>query len=329
MYFNQFSASVFSRLSAAALGALCLLGSSFAAAQQYPTRTVTIVISNAPGDLADLTSRIISPELSKILGQPVIVENKPGAGTLIGSQYVAKQAPADGYTIAAISVNALLILPLTVKEVSFEPLKDLPPFANIGASKLVFAANTQQPFKTFPDLVAYAKANPGKLNYGSSSSTTRLLTEILLAKDKLNIVYIPYAATAANFMALSQNENQMGFMPEGLALSDASKIQVLAQTGEKRSPNLPNAPLFSELGFAGIPGTSYTLNLRGGTPKPIVDKLHDSVVRVLQIPEVRGAIEKLTLEVASPTPPEAIVKFQTELAANYAAAAKVAGLQPQ
>ena len=321
--------SSFQRILLATIAAFAAAASP-AGAQNFPTKPVTIVVSNAPGDQADLVARILAPEMTKLLGQPVIVENKPGAATMIGTRHVAFEAPADGYTIAAISANALLTLPLVIKDAAdLDPMRDLPPFIELFSSKLVLAANTQQSWKTYPELVAYAKANPGKLNYGSSSAVTRIMTELQLHAENINIVYIPYSATAANFQALLTNENQLGIMPESQALTGADKVRVLWQTGDSRSANFPNAPTTTELGFPQIRGSIYSLNLRAGTPKPVVDKLFTVVSTVMRDPNVRQLMGRFQGEIATPTSPEKIAAGQAEIAKGYAATAKQIGITPQ
>jgi tripartite-type tricarboxylate transporter receptor subunit TctC len=309
--------------------AASILAAGSAAAQEYPSRTITIVVANASGDNADLSARILAPELSRILGQPVIVENKPGAGGLVGAEYVARTAPADGYTIADISVNALLILPVTVKDMRFDPIKDLPPFVNLIASKLMLAIPAAQPWKSFNDLVAAAKANPGTFNYGSSSSTTRLLTEWILHDRGLDVVYIPFSNTAANMLSMTRGDTHMGITSEPQVIGASGGLRVLAQTGEKRSANFPDVPVFGEVGFPDMPGASYTFNLRAGTPKPIVDKLYAATVQAMQQPSVRAAFEKLAVEVVPSTSPDAVVKSQELLAKKYAELAKQIGLERQ
>lgn len=307
-----------------------LFAAAGASAQNFPNKLITIVVAQAPGDQADLMARVLAPEMSKALGQPVIVTNKPGAGTFIGTDYVATQAPADGYTIGAISANSLLTLALTVKEATkIDPLKELPPFIEILASRLVLAANAQQTWKSFPALVAYARANPGKLNYGSSSPPTRILTELLLRAEKLDIAYVPYSTAAANFSALSTGEHQLGFMPEILALNLGPALQILAQTGDKRSANLPAVPTFGELGYPQIPGSIYSFNLRSGTPKPIVDKLHAVVSAALRQPDVMKAMAQFQGEIVAPQSPEAAAVKEAEIGRNYAALAKQLGIEPQ
>lgn len=143
--------------------AACVFGADSTMAQDYPSRPIRFIVPNTPGSSTDFPARIISPAMSKLLGQPIIVENKPGAAQLLGYEYVAKQVPADGYTIAVVTVPALVTLPLTVKNLRFDPLKDLRPIIGLVEQRFLLASSSQESWNTFREMVGYAKANPGKL----------------------------------------------------------------------------------------------------------------------------------------------------------------------
>ena len=140
-----------------------------AAAQEYPNRVIRIVITYAAGGVPDIVARIVAPEMSKVLGQPVIIENKPGADTVIGFDHVARLSPADGYTVVAAMVQGLASLPLLTKDLRFDAIKDLPPFIDLTDSRLVFGSAASYPWRSLNELMANARANPGKLNYGVAS----------------------------------------------------------------------------------------------------------------------------------------------------------------
>jgi tripartite-type tricarboxylate transporter receptor subunit TctC len=310
------------------IGLLTVWGGQGAFAQEFPNRAITIVVPNGPG-AADIPFRIIAPAMAKVLGQPVVVENREGAATLIGSNYVAKERPADGYTLSGQSVNALLTLPLTVKNSGLDPLKELPPLLNVSSSKLVLVANANQPWKTFPEMVAYAKANPGKLNYASSSSTTRLLTEMLFRAEGIDVAYVPFRATGTAITSIQAGETQVGLTIETLALAGGDKLRVIGQTGDKRSAKLPDVPTFAELGYPKLPGATYTLNVRAGTPKPIADKLYAAAEQALKDPEVQAQFDKLSMQVMPPLSTEDVIKSEQEQSKNFADVAKQIGLEPE
>lgn len=303
------------------------LGANVASAQDYPTRPIRFIVASSPGVTTDIVARIIAPEMSKLLGQPVIVENKTGSA-LIGYEYVAKQVPADGYTLSAAHVTALTTLPVTVKDLRFDPVKDLPPIVGLAKGRFVFGGSSKVPWSTFREMVAFARANPGKVNFGAPSSSVRLPTEALMADLKLNTTHVPYSAGGAYMQALAANEVQLGFVGEGSAVAFGDKFRPIAITGEQRSATFPDVPTFKELGHPQIPGIGYALNAPVGIPKIAIEKLHAAASRALQQPDVRARFAKLKLEVVNESP-EATARSIAEEAKLYADIARQVGLQPQ
>lgn len=266
--------------------------------------------------------------MSKTLGQPIVVENKPGATTIIGYEYVAKQVPADGYTIAAVLVTDLATLPVTVKDLRFDPLKDLPPVIGLAEGRFVMGSAAHLPSKSFNELVANAKANPGKLNYGSASVIGRLSAEAVIRQLGLDIVYVPYASGAAYLKGLVAGEVHMGFLAASAARNFGDKFRVLAVTGEQRMPALRDVPTFAELGFPNLRGLSHSLNAPAGIPKAAFDKLHAAASRALQQPAVRAGFQKLQLEITEQSA-EVANRRAAEEARYLADIARKAGIQPQ
>ena len=209
---------------------ICIWG-GLARSQDYPSKPVRLIVANTPGSIGDLTARIIAPEMSRNLGQPMIVENRPGANFIIGYEHVAK-SPADGYTLATVTVESLPILAVTAKNLRFDPLKDLPPFIGLIEGRLVVGSSTQLPWKTFDEMSAYIKANPGKMNSGTSSPASRLPLEALVRGKGLNLVHIPYSATGPYIQAISSAEIALGLITETQAASLGDKFRVLAISGE-------------------------------------------------------------------------------------------------
>lgn len=311
------------------ISSVSVFGTGFATAQDYPTKLIKWIVPNAPGVIEDILARVIAPEMSKFLGQSIIVENKPGAESIIGYEYVAKQVPADGYTLVSVHVQGLVTLPVTVKDLRFDPLKDLPPLIVLSEARYVFGSAFRLPWKTLNELAAYAKANPGKLNYGSSNSNLRLSAEVVIRDLGLNVVHIPYKAGAAYVLALTAgDEVQMGFLNEAAAIRLGEKFRVLAVTGEQRRAPFGDVPTFAELGLTRIPSVSFSLNVPAGIPKAAFDKLYAAASRALQLPEVKARFAKLGLEIAEQTP-EAAAKNLAETAKLYADIAKKVGIQPE
>jgi tripartite-type tricarboxylate transporter receptor subunit TctC len=304
------------------------LAAGAAAAQDYPNRLLRFIVPNTPGSTQDTLARTMGNEMSRLLGQPIVVENKPGADSTIGYEYVAKTAPADGYTLASVNVTGLASLPATSRDLRFDPLKDLPPVIGIGESRFVLASAASLPWKTLPELVAHAKANPGKLNFGASVPIVRLPMEVIIRHYGLDIAHIPYSASAPYVQALIVGEIQMGIIPEGLAIAQGDKLRVLAVTGEKRRPPFLDVPTFAELGLGQIHGTAFSLNVRAGTPKPIVDKLYATAKQALEQPEMKANLAKMQLEISAETPEAAAANLAAQ-ATFFSDTARAIGLRPQ
>ncbi len=305
-----------------------LLSAGAVVAQDYPNRPIRLVVPSSPGTSPDLTSRIIAPELSKQLGQPVIVENKAGADMILGFEYVAKLVPADGYTISAAVASNLIMLPLTTTGLRFDPLTDLPPFMGFAEARLVLTSSASVPWKSFDEMIVQARANPGKFNYGASSPNIRLMMEVLLRRLNLNVVYIPYSAGAAYVQSLAAgNDIQLGFVSDTLVVNLGDKVRAIAITGDKRFAKLPSAPTLGELGYPKMPGLSFSLNARAGTPAPIVQRLYAAASRSMQQPEVRALFEKVNL-VPMDESPEAAGRTFAEQAAFFSEIAKQVGIKP-
>lgn len=314
------------------LGYLALVTAALALAagtarpQDYPTKPLRIVVPSSPGQLLDIAARVMGPEMSKSLGQPVIVENKTGASQLIGYEHVARQSPADGYTMATVNVPGLATLPVTTKDLRFDPLKDLPPFLVLGEGRITLGSSSKLPWKSFAELVAYAKANPGKLNYGTSSVNARLATEALVRDLAIQGTHVPYPAAGPYVQALATGEVHMGLISDNGAIGLGDRFRVLAVSGEERRPPFLDVPTFKELHYPQIRGLSFSLNVRSGTPKAALDKLRAAGLRALQQPEVKATMAKLQLQPVSDTPEEAAKRLAEE-ASFFAEMAKKVGIQ--
>ena len=315
---------------ALALGAATLtaLPATDVAAQEYPSRPIRYIVPNTPGVIVDIVARVMAAEMSKTLGQPMVVENKPGGNYVVGFEHVAKQAPADGYTVVSVLVPSMAILPVTAKNLAFDPLKDLPPVIGVAEGRYVFGVGANQPWKTMAELAAAAKAAPGKFNFGESSPPVYLLAEFLLSGLGVNVTHIPYSSGGGYLNALISGEVQMGFVGEGSAIGFGEKFRVLGVTGANRSPAYPNVPTFRELGHPAIPGLSLSINVRAGTPKAATDRLFASAQKALQSPEVKAQFAKLQLEVTG-VPGDAAAKALADEAKMYSDVASRIGFKAQ
>jgi len=316
------------RHAAAALACAALALVPFAAtAQDYPTRAVNIIVPFSPGGPGDLTARFLAEGLQKVLGQPFVVENKPGANGVLAAQAAAR-APADGYTLMQISSSHTANESLVSKR-GYELMKDFEPVASLNFTENVLMVKNDLPVKNVAELIAYAKANPGKLNYASSGngSAYHLSGELLKsAGGGLQITHVPYknASTARGDLVGGHVDIMFDALPAGLELIRGGKVKVLATTGPKRSTVLPDVPTVGET-IAGFKSTIFIgLMAPKGTPTPILDKLHDAINKVLSTPE---SIEFWRKQGAQPmvTTRAEYTKFLNDDIAELAQVVKVSG----
>lgn len=276
----------------AALMLVFFNASGAAAADTYPDRPVRIIAPFGAGGPTDLYARIVSQELQKALHQPFVVENRPGAGTTIGTDYVAKSAP-DGYTLLMVSGTQTVNETLFTRK-TYHLMQDLVPVAPLIDSDLVLVVNPSVPAKTLKELIALAKAKPGSLNFGSSGpgSNYHMAAELLMTLTGINIVHVPYRGSTGMRTDILSGEIQILFdsVPTMAPLIAAGKVRALGTSGTKRSPVLPEVPTISE---AGVPGFQATLWVGfmapKGTPQPIINLLNREITRILERPDIVAA----------------------------------------
>ncbi len=312
--------------------ALALFVSALAVAQEYPTRPVRIVIMASPGSSGDVATRLMAPEMSKLLGQPLVMENMLGASGLVACRYVAKAAP-DGYTILSMA-STVLTAPVFMKDVGMDFQKDLAPITVMADGHLLLFTTTALPWKNFNEMIAYAKANPGKLNTGvpSLQDGTYLFLQAIRQKFGVTLVDVPYKGAAAAYsQAVMVNEVQMAL--GGAAAANAGiankSIQVVAVSGNRRAAAFPDAPTMEELGVQGVDNTLLSLSAPAGTPAAILDRLNAAAVRALQSPEMKERIVKSTgFDVVANSRAEFAQALATRLQRN-AQIAVLAGIKPE
>ena len=280
------------------MAALVSAASVHAQSQPYPNHPVTIVVPFAPGGPNDVIARVAGNDLSKTWKQPVVVENRAGAGGVVGATYVSQREP-DGYTLL-ISTN-VLTFPILAKGLSIKPREDLVPVTIVAGGPLVLASSTKLGAKTIADVVAKAKANPGKLNAGVIASTLSQLDAVYLFKKILGIdvAAIPYNSTAQTLQALLAGENDMNFTIVQAIRGpvEAGKVIPIAVAGEKRDPRLPSVPTFRELG---IPyETGFWLGFYGpkGLQQDLTNRIAADFAKTFSAPEVKDAVEKAGMSV--------------------------------
>ncbi|HEY4370889.1 MAG TPA: tripartite tricarboxylate transporter substrate binding protein [Burkholderiales bacterium] len=306
---------------AAACAAL-LLAAGTLQAQTWPAKPVKIIVPFSPGGGNDVMARLLATRLAPRLGQPVLVENHPGAGGNIGINIVAR-APADGYTVLTVT-NSLMINPSLYPNTPYDPIKDFDPVMIMASSPNVLVVHPSVTAKSVQELVAAIKAEPGKFSMASAGTgtTSQLSIELFKQTLGLNFINVPYNGSAPAMQSVvgGQTQASISVLPTFTALIKSGRLRALAVTAAKRSPALPDVPTMAE---AGVPGqeteTIQGMLLPAGTPAAILKRLHDEVESVLNEPEIRTVISKQGFEVVAGTP-EA---FRDDIKVEYARWAKV------
>lgn len=302
--------------SAALLGTGLLAAGPAAAQAAYPAKTITIVVPFAAGGTTDILARIAGQALTAELGQTVIVDNRAGAGGNIGAQAAAR-APADGYTLFMGTVGTHAINASLYKKMPFDPIKDFAPLTRVANVPNLLVANPAQPFKTVKELIAYAKAHPGQLNFGSSGngSSIHLSGELFKSMAKIDMQHVPYKGSAPAVTDLLGNQIAIMFdnMPSAIQHVRSGKLRAIAVTTSKRSPELPDVPTIAEAGVPGYEATSwFGLFAPAATPPAVISRLNAAIVKVLANPDVKKQINDQGAEVYSETPQQFAAFIQKE-----------------
>ena len=277
-------------------------------AQAWPQRPVTIIVPYAPGTGIDIVARTLAPKLGERLGQGFVVENKPGASGNLGADFTAKAQP-NGYTLM-ITVNTFVITPALYKNLPYDPVNDFSVISKLTTGNLALVVNaTALPVKTLDELVAYVKARPGKVNYGSPGNGTpqHLAIELLKQRMGLDIVHVPYKNAAAANQDLLGGQVQMAVLPVHTALpfAKAGRLNVIAVSGESRSVLAPDSPSFAEVNLKNLDiDLYYWIAGPAGLPREIVARVNREVATILALPDVRETLLKQGLIPAVSTPEE-------------------------
>jgi tripartite-type tricarboxylate transporter receptor subunit TctC len=302
-----------------------------ALAQSFPSKPLRIVVPFAAGGAGDLTARIVAAELAVSLGQPVTIENRPGAGGVVAAETVARAEP-DGHTMFLMS-NGTAVTASLFKSLPYDTLKDLAPVSTLGTFDLAVLVPADSPFKTMGELVAFAKANPNKLNIGSINigSTQNLAAELFKSSADIDAQVVPFKATPELIGALRGKQVDVGVEILGPALTQikAGAFRALAVTGKKRSSVLPDVPTAVEAGVKGFQASSWNaLAVPGKTPRPIIDRLNKDIVAALAKPEVRKKLADLNIDADQSTPDEAAQLLASDIQ-RWAAVIQRAGIPKQ
>jgi tripartite-type tricarboxylate transporter receptor subunit TctC len=288
-----------------------------ARAQDYPDRPVKIIVPTPPGGPVDVIARITANYLQNTLGKAFVVENRAGAGNTIGSKDAAEAVP-DGYTLLYSAASGMIIAPLLHSDAGYDPLKSFDPIALVGESSNILVVNPSVPAKTVQELVAYAKANPGKVNFSSGGIGVlpHLIGEMFKARAGIDIVHVPYKGGGPSITDVVAGNVQMTF--EGTAvllpLIQSGRLRALAVTTPKRIPQLPDVPTMVESGFPNFVSTSWTgLLAPAHTPQPVIAKLNATINQGLKTPELVTALARLSNEPLGGTPADFTAVIKADL----------------
>jgi tripartite-type tricarboxylate transporter receptor subunit TctC len=312
--------------------ALALLSGPAPAQDAFPSKPVRFVVAFATGGVSDIVGRVVAQKWSETLGQQVVVENRAGAGGTIGTEYTAKAAP-DGYTLVLSSPTQLAIAPALRKNVPYDPLKDFTPIGGIAFTPNILTINTALPFQNLADLVAYAKANPGKLSFGSSGpgSVGHLSGEVLRTTTGVDLLHVPYKSAGAAYPDMISGTVSMVFdtLPSAIQHVKSGKARPIALMSDKRSPLLPDVPTFAEAGFPQAT-LRFWIGVHGpaNIPPAVVQKLNESLNRALTAQDLRDRFVTLGADPLPITPKEldALTRQSFE---DISRTIKAAGIQPE
>jgi len=304
-----------------------------ASAQSYPTKPVRLVVGFAPGGAADFVARAFQDPLGKALGQPIVVENRPGAGSSIAAEHVAKAAP-DGYTMLIASPSSILVNPLISPKAGFQPLKDLVPVSKVSSSPLILAVNPGVGVGSVKELIAHARKNPGKLNYATSGngSAPHMAAVLFLRLAQVDMVHVPFKGGAPAVQSVLAGDTQLAFAtpPSVLPLVQAGRLRALAITSSASTPLIPGVP---GMGEAGLPdyeiGFWYGFFVPAGTAPEVVKRLFDATAQVLKLPETARVLAREGTETASSASPEDFGRFLAEDAKLWARLVKESGAKAE
>ncbi|WP_265921616.1 Bug family tripartite tricarboxylate transporter substrate binding protein [Cupriavidus nantongensis] len=316
----------------AAIGAAWFAPTALAQDGSYPARPVTLVVSAAAGGTTDIAARMIAEPLSKALGQPVVVDNRPGGNGGIAASLVARAKP-DGYTLMLQYSGFHVITPLLVKNLSWDPVKDFAPVANILSAPQVLVVRPSLPVKSLKELVAYAKANPDKLNYASSGngSLQHVSTELLNQMAGTKITHVPYKGTGPAMTDLLGGSVDLTITtpPPLMGHIAAGKLRPLVVTSKTRLPSLKDVPSAPEAGYPDLDVSSwFAMYAPAGTPKPVVDKLTGEIDKIMRTEAFRKKAEELGAE-AKYMNPQQLAQYQKAELARWAKVIKSADIHAE
>lgn len=294
------------------------LAAAAASAQPYPSRPIRMMVPFPAGGGSDTMGRIVGGKLAERLGQQIVVENRPGAAGSIGAD-IAARAPADGYTILLGSTSELVQYPNVNPKVPYDPLRDFAPIGMVGTIPMVLVVHPSLPVKNVRELIALAKGRPGEINFGSAGqgATTHLAVELFILLTSVKMTHVPYKGSPQAVADLVAGNVQLGIptMPAALPFIKSGRVKVLGVTTAKRASNLPDVPTLDEAGVKGYEAALWTGILApANTPAPIINRLNGEIAKVLELKDVKDALDRQGAEAQGSTPREFAAFLKTEYA---------------
>jgi len=286
-------------------------------AAEYPTRPVMLVVAFTPGGPSDVLARIVGKKMEQLLGAPFVIENRPGAGGNIAAESVARAAP-DGYTLLMGNNSILATNESLYKHINYSPEKDFIPITLIGTQANILVVNPEVPARSLKELIALAKAQPGKINFASSGygAAAHLAGELFKAEAKIDIVHVPYKGAAPALQDVIAGHNQMMFATAASVMGhiEGGRVRALAVTTLKRTTALPDIPTMDEAGLKGFDASTWHgLVAPAGTPPQVIAALHNAAVKALQDPAVQASLGKLGVDIVGDTPQEFQAYIKSEI----------------
>ncbi len=299
----------------------CVLAFAVAACgagAQYPSKAIKLIVPSSPGSGPDIMARAIGQKLNEAWGQPVVIENRPGAGGSIGSEAAAK-SPPDGYTLIMGNAGSHSVNPSLYKKLAYDPVKDFAPVALVSSAPNILIVHPSLPVKSVKELIALAKAHPGDLSFGSggNGSTAHLSGELFKTLAGINIVHVPYKGAPAAVLGVITGEVSLAILnlPPALPHVKSGKLKALGVTTARRSPAVPDLPTIAEAGLRGYEATAwYGVLAPAGTPRAIILKLNGEIVKSLRGAEMKRRIESDGGEIIGSTPEEFAAVLKTDIA---------------
>ena len=298
-------------------------------AQQYPSKPVRIFVGFSAGGPVDVLARALAQGFSTSTGQSFVVENRAGANTVIAAETVARSAP-DGYTLLVTAEFTMTVNPSAYASLSYDPLKDFSPVSLLAAANFAIASNAAKVSATgLRELIAHARANPGKLSYGAASTLTQLVVEQLKSDQRVDLVHVPYKGAAQVVPALLAGDIDLAIGPAGAyaPLARAGKARILVITGPRRDPLIPDAPTLREAGLPNLETLSWIgLFAPAGTPRPVVAKLNAEAAKALAEPQLHARIVKVGFAPVASPPERLAAQIKSDIA-RWAPLVKAAGIK--